>query len=232
MDLKAMRIVCISDTHGDHDKAVIPECDVLIHAGDWSRDDSTSCVIDFLKWMDKQPATHKLLIAGNHDWIAEKNSGFFKGLISSFGDSITYLQDNGVKIDGISFWGSPVQPRFFNWAFNRDRGSDILRHWALIPEETNVLITHGPPFGTLDKSMNRGFNDHLGCEDLATCISTRKIDIHVFGHIHGSYGVERKNGVTYVNASQMNEDYLSKNRPHLINYEPSNAAAQEVPKAS
>ena len=73
---------------------------------------------------------------------------------------------------GLKIWGSPVQPEFNNWAFNVARGAAIRRYWEMIPESTDVLVSHGPPFGMLDKSHPS--TAHLGCEELAKAVEQIK----------------------------------------------------------
>ena len=141
----------------------------------------------------------------------EKNPEFAKQILQD--NHIIYLQDSGIKIDGVNFWGSPVQPRFFNWAFNRDRGEDLDRHWQRIPENTDVLITHGPPYGILDTTKmtmknNPDPNGHVGCEDLRRHVLERvKPKVHIFGHIHSAHGVHEEEGITFINASQLTDRY-------------------------
>ncbi|MBC7410804.1 MAG: metallophosphoesterase, partial [Arcicella sp.] len=100
----------------------------------------------FNEWMGSLPHRHKVVIAGNHDFFFEKYPKEAKRLITN----ATYLNDSGILIEGLHIWGSPIQPWFYDWAFNRKRGKDIRKHWDLIPTNTDILITHGPPFGILD----------------------------------------------------------------------------------
>ena len=156
-----MKIVCISDTHGHHEKLKLPEGDLIIHAGDISSRGLRSEISGFLSWFDALDFKYKIFIAGNHDYYFENELQItIEDLIPS---DIIYLNDSGIEIEGHQFWGSPVQPWFYNWAFNRHRGSDIRKHWNLIPQETDILITHGPAFGKLDVTV-RG--EHVGCADL------------------------------------------------------------------
>lgn len=213
-----MIIAATSDTHGYHADVVVPKCDVLIHAGDFCKNESTSCFIDFLRWFEAQKVAHKIFVAGNHDRILESNPGFAGGLIREFCPSAIYLQDQGIEIGGFKFWGSPVQPAFFNWAFNRNRGSDIRRHWDMIPDDTDVLITHGPPVGLLDKTQE---GDTVGCRDLYEAVLKVKPYVHVFGHIHYSYGAAKlvhDNGdkTRMFNCSFVGEDYKPQNHPHVF----------------
>jgi hypothetical protein len=110
----------------------------------------------------------------------------------------TYLEDSGVVVEGYWIWGSPWSPRFFDWGFNADRGQQIEQYWNLIPPDTEVLITHGPPKDILDNCMD-GF--HAGCEVLAAKINQIKPLVHLFGHIHEAYGYEFRDDVLYINGS-------------------------------
>ena len=112
--------------------------------------------------------------------------------------NITYLNDSGVTIEGIKFWGSPVTPWFHNWAFNRV-GEEITKHWDLIPADTDVLITHGPPKGILDETVHGRL--HVGCGHLLKKVLEIKPKVHVFGHIHEARGVHEEAGIKFINAS-------------------------------
>jgi Icc-related predicted phosphoesterase len=126
--------------------------------------------------------------------------------------------DSGVTIEGIKFWGSPVTPFFHNWAFNRYE-NEIGPHWDLIPEGIDVLITHGPPHGILDKTIREGWS--VGCKSLKAKVDQIKPQVHVFGHIHEEMGQVEIGGTTFINASVVDERYrLWHNRPPVINVEP------------
>ncbi|HND88343.1 MAG TPA: metallophosphatase domain-containing protein, partial [Saprospiraceae bacterium] len=143
-----MRLVFISDTHSQHGSLQVPEGDVLLHCGDFSKRGELDEVGRFLEWFGAQPHLYKVLIAGNHDFLAEEQPDVFASLVP---EGVIYLNDSGCRIEGVHIWGSPIQPWFFDWAFNRRRGPDIRRHWDLIPEDTDILLTHGPPYGILDE---------------------------------------------------------------------------------
>ena len=154
-----MRIICISDTHGQHASLRVPDGDILIHAGDFmTYGNAPREIIDFNAWLGRQSHRNKIVIAGNHDRLFESHSMPARALITNG----VYLEDSGIEVEGLKFWGSPVQPPFNNWAFNVQRGAPIRRHWDKIPMWTDILVTHGPPFGILDQS--RPMTDHLGCE--------------------------------------------------------------------
>lgn len=207
-----MKIVLISDTHGF--ECPVPDGDVLVHAGDLTMSGTVTQVSQASYWLNSLPHKHKIVIAGNHDWLFERNR---VKAVSLLGDKITYLQDSGIEIDGVKFWGSPVQPIFFNWAFNRGRGEDIRQHWDLIPRGTDVLITHGPPRGILDQASAAINTEHCGCDDLLTALNWFGPKIHVFGHIHGGYGMQKVMGnITCYNASIVNEAYKPVNQPWVV----------------
>ncbi len=203
-----MDIVFISDTHSYHDQLTLPKGDMLIHAGDLTKRGAEQEVIDFIHWFDRQDFEHKIFVAGNHDFYFERTSQeVINDLIPP---SIIYLNDSGVEINGINIWGSPIQPEFFDWAFNRRRGSEIKRHWDLIPQNTDLLITHGPPYGILDKTVR---NEFVGCEDLWNFVKRSQVKMHVFGHIHEAYGATTINKTQFINASVVNLKYQVVNPP-------------------
>jgi len=212
-----MKIVAISDTHGQHDQVKIPPCDLLIHAGDCTDDIGQAALRRFLIWFESQPATHKILVAGNHDGAFEKWPDMAKTLVKQLSPSTHYLEDSGCEIEGIKFWGSPWTPEFCNWFFNAKRGPALKAHWDLIPRDTDVVITHGPMKGILSIS---GFGDEeVGCKDLYEAILEIEPQVHICGHIHHSYGHVRLVGDTgnkteCYNASVVNERYYVCNKPH------------------
>jgi len=207
-----MRIVCISDTHTFEDQIAIPDGDVLIHAGDATIAGTIAEVNQFCRWFEAQPHKYKIFVAGNHDWLFEKQSQLARSMISSSG--AYYLCDQLIELDGVSFYGSPWQPRFCDWAFNVDRGATIKRIWDRIPK-CDVLITHGPPFGVLD-TVKEG-EPHLGCEELLVAVDRIKPRFHVFGHIHGGAGAMQSNGTRFINASICDEAYRPVNAPQVFN---------------
>lgn len=203
-----MTCILLSDTHGQHWSIDTQPADVLIHAGDISRHGYKEEVESFIEWFIEQPQTYKIFIAGNHDFYLEKTSSDV--IQSMLPENTWYLNDSGIRIKNYNFWGSPVQPRFFNWAFNRDRGKDIDRHWKLIPKHTDVVITHGPPYGILDLTER---NLNVGCEDLRKRIRTIQPKLHLFGHIHESRGQIAKNNTDFINATVLNEYYQNVYKP-------------------
>lgn len=211
-----MRFVFISDTHGYHKDLVLPEGDFLIHAGDLTGKGEAWQVKQFMEWFATQPHPHKVFVAGNHDFLAEKAPEAFADLIP---EGLHYLNDSGIELEGIRIWGSPIQPWFHNWAFNRQRGEESAKHWDLIPNETDLLITHGPPMGILDKTA---MGPRVGCEELMKRVKEIQPKIHTFGHIHEAYGQLIQEGTHFINASVLNLQYKLVNAPIVLDWEPVN----------
>jgi predicted phosphohydrolase len=212
--MSSIRIVCISDTHGQHAKLNVPDGDILIHAGDFAAFGDTPIeIIDFNQWLGTLPHRYKVVIAGNHDWMFERHPGTAGELLTN----AIYLENSGTELAGLKLWGSPVQPEFNNWAFNVARGAAIRRYWKMIPASTDVLITHGPPYGVLDTAHPS--TGHLGCEELTIAVQQIRPRLHVFGHIHGGQGQQNSDGTQYVNASVVNEAYQLVYAPQVIEIE-------------
>lgn len=210
-----MRIVVISDTHGAHAELHVPVADVLIHAGDVASHGDRHEIEDFLLWFGQLDARHKIFVAGNHDRFIEAEPELFRRLLPA---SVQYLQDSGTVIDGVRFWGCPMTPSFYDWAFMADIGPALGAHWQLIPTDINILITHGPPYGILDEVMYEGAMEKAGCPDLLETVVRLQPDYHLFGHIHEGYGQFRHAGVEFINASCMNERYQLTNTATVIDY--------------
>ena len=214
-----MRIVCISDTHTLHNRLYnIPKGDVIVHSGDFTSNGRFLEMEDFIEWFSSLGFEQLILIAGNLD-------EFFQRVIRMHWlevlkkKNIHYLEDSHVTIDNVKFYGTPWQPEFCNWAFNLPRGKLLLEKWKMIPNDTDVLVTHTPPYGVLDTIIpNSELGDgNLGCFDLYSEVMNRiNPRLHIFGHIHGSYGIETVGSTTFVNASLLNEDYELVNLPVVI----------------
>lgn len=212
-----MKIVCISDTHNCNAQLLVPEGDLLIHSGDATTTGTIEEVVRFNKWIAGLPHKYKVFIAGNHDWLFERQNPLARRLLDS---GVIYLQDSSAEIEGFKIYGSPWQPRFFEWAFNLSRGPELAEKWRLIPDDVEILITHGPPNGILDLVPRKRGIENTGCEELRKRVETLtghgKLKIHVFGHIHCGYGIEEQFGIRFINASTCNEAYLPVNKPIVI----------------
>lgn len=189
-----MRIVCLSDTHGRHRRVDVPDGDVLVFAGDLTAHGKLAEVREFDDWLGGLPHRHKVVIAGNHDFAFQEQPAAARHLLTN----AVYLEDEATTVAGLRVWGSPWQPWFGGWAFNLARGPEIAAKWALIPPDTDILITHGPPDGRLD--VNSG-GMTCGCRDLLDRVLEVRPRLHVFGHIHESRGRADTDGITFVNAA-------------------------------
>lgn len=227
-----MIITLLSDTHTKHRlvESFLPGGDILIHAGDFMSSGYNPTEAEaFFSWFDgiKNYDT-KIFIAGNHDRIMENDPSWAAGVLSGY-KTIEYLQDDGLTLyfdgpngdypeDNIHIWGSPWQPKFRNWGFNLERGEEIAKKWSLIPQNTDILITHGPPFGKLDFVNRDGVN--VGCEELMKKVSDVMPKIHVFGHIHEGSGYQFDGTTHFFNAAVLNDRYEFRHKPVTIDWNP------------
>lgn len=202
-----MRLVCISDTHGIHRPSDVPDGDVLVFAGDMCETGTEDEVKAFREgFLDPLPHPSKIVVAGNHDWPFQKAED-----PASLVPGAVYLQDGSTDVGGLKIHGSPWQPEFCSWAFNLPRGRPLSDKWAMIPEDADVVVTHGPPKGIMDRVYRKGFpltsmpgySEDVGCAELRDRIFEVRPLLHVFGHIHEHHGVVKKDGVTFANVSHM-----------------------------
>lgn len=216
-----MKIVCISDTHNHHDQIQVPDGDMVVFTGDWSVWGLEKELLYFSYWFKNLPHKYKVVIPGNHDRYAEKNYTLTKMM---FGEDIHYLDNQGIIIEDKVIWGSPWTPSFgTGWAYNADRGEEIRKQWNKIPDDVNILLTHGPAHNILDTTWAFGedYMIHVGCEELAKKLNDLKqVQLHVFGHIHSGYGISSKGpyGIS-VNASVTDttmEGYTVKRLPLVV----------------
>lgn len=209
------KITVISDTHTKHKQITtdLPGGDILIHAGDISSMGYEHEIREFCKWFNGlHNYTHKVFIAGNHDWLFYESQFQAKMLLRDYPE-ITYLEDSAAQIEGINFYGSPYQPVFYNWAFNANEET-LKKKWHEIPEGTDILLTHGPAHGILDLTYNK---ENVGCKSLKYHIMNRvKPKIFAFGHIHEGYGTHKFEDTLYINCSSLNRRYHPENAPIIM----------------
>ncbi|KAJ8957119.1 hypothetical protein NQ318_007335 [Aromia moschata] len=244
MEQDKVRFVCMSDTHSLIRNIMfdIPDGDVFIHAGDFTKCGQRDEVIQFNKWLGSLPHRHKIVIAGNHELSFDNKFASFKRTLFSkqpeylqdevpnYGNTknniedavntenirqyltnCIYLEDSAVDIYGIKLYGSPWQPEFGGWAFNLKRGKECLSKWELIPEDTDILVTHTPPLGHGDLACSAV---RAGCVELLNVVQQRvKPKYHIFGHIHEGYGVTSDGKIVFINASTCDINYIPRNLP-------------------
>lgn len=211
-----MRIIAFSDIHGRQDDKKLNlwfnfhPADLLIFAGDLQRNQTTDFGREFLLWFHELDYPNKILVLGNHD-------GHYVDIFQAalqYSD-ITILNNTGINFNGIKIYGSPHSVEFGSWWFMM-KDDELTKLWELIPDDTDILITHGPPFGILDYT----FDGHTtGSKTLFKRISQLNyLKYHIFGHIHESYGIQNISGKTFLNVSLLNEKYLLVNEPTIIDY--------------
>ena len=218
-----LRLVIVSDTHHKEGGIVVPPGDVLIHAGDFTDTGELSQCVKFNQWLGTLPHKHKVVIAGNHETTFDKDEYHklgprFHGAkpfdpeeCRATLTNCVYLENSDITIDGVKIWGSPWSAWFHDWGFNVKRGQPSDDLWSTIPEDTDVLITHGPPIGHGDLCFS---GNRAGCVDLLRHVNHRVKPIcHIFGHIHEGYGVTRNQHSTFINASTCTFRYRPTNPP-------------------
>jgi Icc-related predicted phosphoesterase len=201
-----VRIVAVSDTHCCHHEIAVADGDVFVHAGDFLSFGDEVEFREFVTWLRALPHENKIVVAGNHDRFVAGYPIDARAAIADAG--AIYLEDELITIDGATFYGSPWTPEFMNWAFMLARGSEIKEKWDRIPDSLDVLITHGPPSGIMDFG--------LGCEELLKRVFRATPKVHIFGHIHECYGVREVDGIRFINASIMDEQFAITKQPVTI----------------
>jgi Icc-related predicted phosphoesterase len=200
-------VVAISDTHGQHEKLSLPEGDLLIHAGDISQIGTKDEIQNFLDWFAKTDFKYKVFIAGNHDFLFERDRRNAKNLIPS---GVFYLEESQIEIETLVIYGSPYTPEFFDWAFMKKIGTEIKATWDKVPSHVDILVTHGPPKRILDRNA---YGDYCGCAQLREKVLEVRPKYHIFGHIHEAYGIIEGENTNFINSSVLDEHYLLANSP-------------------
>lgn len=197
-----MKIWHISDTHTLHGFLKVPkDVDMVIHSGDvsnpWEPYINKQEVLNFLEWYGDLNIKYRIFVPGNHDTSIEK------GLVTPdeiIAKGITYLENTGTQIEGINIWGTPCTPEFGvpgRWAWNRKR-EKMHKVWNTVPENTDIVVSHGPPKGILDSTINRDNNyDLCGCSNMKKKMLELQPRLCLFGHIH-NYGVITNAGTMQV----------------------------------
>lgn len=224
-----MKIWTISDTHCEHRMLNLPDpkdIDVVIHAGDAGGHRELSIndaqIRDFLEWFESLPYKYKIYVPGNHD----------TSIANGFHDftrypSVILLDHKSIEIEGVKIFGSPYTPSFgHGWAYNVARHK-IGVYWDEIPDDIDIVVTHGPPKGILDTTVSRdGSIQKAGCASLLNNIKRTAPKYHIFGHFHDESGVLNcgkftpvNSKTTYINTCVMNLKYQVVNNGNIIEYE-------------
>lgn len=225
-----MKITLISDTHCQHYKLQIKECDILIHAGDYSHTGTKEEIESFYTWFNSQPAKHLISIQGNHERGFERNPEECKKLIYDICPRVNLLEENSVNIEGIEIWGSAYTCAFgHNWAFNAGRTPVEAAHifkpfigdiWSKIPESVNILVTHGMPYSILDKAYDYRLAKFAPVGDqelLKRCKMLPDLKHVVGGHLHSQGGKSLlQDNVWYHNASMLDDNYHYTGRSPIL----------------
>ena len=213
-----MRFVAVADTHLHHDLlGPIPDGDVFIHAGDLLRLGSLDELSVVARWLEQLPHRFKIVVAGNADWCFVQEP---EESLRMLGSNVIYLQDQGTRIECLNIWGSPWQPDYKNGAFNLPRGAALIDKWSLVPGNTDVLVTHGPPRGFGDRSPTGS----IGCDDLGRAVRRVCPSLHLFGHAHGDGGLWRDGGVSYANVTT----WAGARGPTVLDVNPATRAITEI----
>ncbi len=212
-----MRIVAISDTHSLHDQIIMPDGDILIHAGDCTLDGKIVEAESFLKWFSGQPHATKIFVPGNHDepFAEPRVLGWLRKTFPTVNILIDQeLYHNGMRIYGVPWLpGIASEPEHF-WI--RANSTPLREKWDAIPDDTALLITHGPPYNILDKNES---GQYIGDPLLAHRLHDLKdLRLHIFGHVHRSYGTIETNDRLYVNAATCDSEYRSSHPPIIIDW--------------
>ena len=210
----------LSDTHGRHNEITelygeLPYVDIIVHSGDCTRYGEFEETDLFMNWYSKQNAMHKVLVAGNHDFVLQQTDRRNWLLANNYG--VIYLEDSFININGLGIYGSPWSPVFGMWAFMKHRNAELDEVWQKVPTDGSVdlLVTHTPRYGRFDVSVRGNYN--VGCEMLANRINDINPKVHVFGHIHECGGMIKEEtevplkGMISLNASLLNIRYVLAN---------------------
>lgn len=213
-----MKIVAISDTHGRYFVEDIPECDVLILAGDILADFGFNDIQLQKQWfwdsfipdLNLVPAKYKIFVAGNHDFYFYDlfKNGIEEEFRSKLPFNTFYLRDNYVILNKIKFYGTPWVTNLPYWAFNLTNQHDATKHYSKMDADIDVLISHGPPYGYGDTILEFNKVEHLGNKWLLEEIKNKRPKYVIFGHIHsGNHDKLKLNDINLYNVSILNESY-------------------------
>jgi Icc-related predicted phosphoesterase len=204
----AVRVIVFGDTHEHHRDVSVPDGNLLIHVGDITRNSfSPRAIQDFDAWLRHLPHQYKIVIPGNHDYGLADPA--WQKLITS----AILLINNGVELMGLKIWGTPITP-VDHGHFGGETAADRERQFRRIPDETNIIISHGPPHGILD--CEPGGAIPQGCRELLRAVKRINPLLNAFGHIHGASGVVQSGKTLFVNAAVAGRNGYPVRKPRLI----------------
>lgn len=215
------KIVAISDVHGRWNKLTIPECDVLISCGDYSFRGEKHIVKDFHRWLGKQPAKKIISVQGNHELWVRDNFQEAKAIAEQECPGVFFIEEDVIEIEGIKIFASAWTLFFHNWAYN-EYPDEIRKRWNRIPDDIDIIITHGQPYGILDElgsACGDPSGQHVGDHDLARRIKEIKPDLYFGGHLHFQGGQQvHIDGTSYYNCANCDDMYMISNPITIVEY--------------
>lgn len=216
-----MKIWTFSDTHTYHNQLNIPEADIVIFSGDESNNSNPYLneveARKFFEWYKVLPFKHKIYIPGNHSTAVSN-----KLIRREEYPELIWLEHETANVEGIKIFGSPYTPAYGkSWAYMRKR-NQMKVVWDTLPNDIQILITHGPPKGILD--LTRDLDNNLvqaGCKSLFNKVLEIEPAVHIFGHLHDesgifNSGILEKFGIKFINASCLNHKEKSFSQGHII----------------
>lgn len=206
---RSLRLALLSDSHELHRELDVPDADILIHCGDFTMfSRSMKSIIDFNQWLGELPHRHKIVVPGNHEFFLEADP-MERSLLTN---AIVIINEE-IEVEGLRIWGSPVTP-LYGGAFGLSSANDRRRLYAQVKPDIDILITHGPPFGILDRAPDSKV--HSGCPELLEAVHHIEPKLHVFGHVHGTPGIVRTDRTTFANVAVLGLDGAPAVAPMLM----------------
>lgn len=216
-----MKILAISDTHGQHRKLPnLPPADVIVHCGDiMSCGRNVEELIDFIRWFDSLKYKRKIFIAGNHDRLIETDRHLLNSVLEDINNSsVIYLEHDFYEYQGVVFYGSPFTPEFCNWSFQNYGDDPVIKRFnTIVDKKIDVMIMHGPVKGMCDEvEGDYGGIDHVGCPIQLEYVNKIKPKLHLSGHIHEGGSISTKDDTVFANCSVLNERYNLKENHYKL----------------
>jgi Icc-related predicted phosphoesterase len=187
------------------------EGDILIHAGDFSFFfEDMAAIRDFNAWLGELRFRHKIVVPGNHERIMYKRPELRRLITNA-----TLLINQSVTVEGVRLWGSPVTCD--DEAFGCSSAEERRALYATIPADTDIVISHGPPYGVRDEEF-RAQGNHRGCPELLVAVQRVQPQVHIFGHMHASRGATRIGETTFINAAMLGWSGDLENKPITFDF--------------